>query len=144
MASLNIYIRSLCPVAHPWNALFHLSFLIPGQSVGLFWRGISPSQGRYLHKHKIISDIHAVSGIRTHDDTIRGCEDSSCLRTFGHYDRRIRCHHWKLIFGKGWDCNTDWSISTTLTKTHFLGKIRYCNADWSIITLFITAWRYLM
>jgi hypothetical protein len=59
---------SLFPVApywsvgHPWKALFHFSFLILGQSVGLFWRGISPSQSRYLHseqhKHRINSDTH--------------------------------------------------------------------------------------
>jgi hypothetical protein len=37
-------------IAHPWNALFHFSFLILKHSVGLLRRGISPSQGRYLHR----------------------------------------------------------------------------------------------
>jgi hypothetical protein len=37
------------------------SFLIHIQSVGLLGRGISPSQGHYLH-----TDIHASSGMRTH------------------------------------------------------------------------------
>jgi hypothetical protein len=35
---------------HPWNSLFHFSFLILGQSVRLLGREISPSQGRYLHR----------------------------------------------------------------------------------------------
>jgi hypothetical protein len=37
---------------------------------------ISPSEGRYLlkeqHKHRINLDIHASSGIRTHDPSVRG------------------------------------------------------------------------
>jgi hypothetical protein len=64
------------------------------QSVGLLGRGISPSQGRYLHteqhKHRINAhntDIHASSGIQTHDSSIRASEDSLCLRPRGHYDR---------------------------------------------------------
>jgi hypothetical protein len=39
------------------NTFFHFIFLILGQSIGLFGQGISPSQGRYLHreqhKHRI-------------------------------------------------------------------------------------------
>jgi hypothetical protein len=45
------------------------------QSVGLLGRGISPSQDRYLHsgqhKHRINADIHALSGIRTQDPSVR-------------------------------------------------------------------------
>jgi hypothetical protein len=55
---------SLFPVAptwsleHPWNASFLFSFLILRQSVGLLGRGINPSQGRYLYKHRINTDKH--------------------------------------------------------------------------------------
>jgi hypothetical protein len=70
------------------------SFLICfTQSVGLLRRGISPSQGRYLrtgqykHRMKAHTDIHASSGIRTHDPSIRAVEDGSCLRPRGHCDR---------------------------------------------------------
>jgi hypothetical protein len=45
-------------IGHPWNALFHFSFLILRQSVGLLGRGIRPSQGRYLHKHRINKEKH--------------------------------------------------------------------------------------
>jgi hypothetical protein len=67
------------------------------QTVGLLGRVISPSQGRCLHtrEHKHIinahTDIHALSGIRTHDPSVQASEDSSCLRPRGHWDRRWSC-----------------------------------------------------
>jgi hypothetical protein len=33
-------------------------------------------------------DIHASSGVRTHDPSVGACEDNSCLRPCGHCDRR--------------------------------------------------------
>jgi hypothetical protein len=76
------------------TALVHLgrlfSFLMYTQNVGLLLRGISPSQGRYLH-----TDIHALSGIRTHNPSIRTGENSSCLRSRGHCDRT-----WFILFPK--------------------------------------------
>jgi hypothetical protein len=69
------FIRSsmaLQPYVVPWP-LLHFCNLFT-QSVELLGRMFSPSQGRYLHtrqhKHRInvhTSDIHALSGIRTHD-----------------------------------------------------------------------------
>jgi hypothetical protein len=54
-----------------------LSFVIFfTQTVGLLGRVISPSQGRYLHtgqhEHKINAhtNMHALSGIRTHDPSV--------------------------------------------------------------------------
>jgi hypothetical protein len=61
------------------------SLLIYTHSVGLLGRGISPSQGRYLHtgqhKHRINAhiDIHALSGIRTHDPSVRASEDRAAI-----------------------------------------------------------------
>jgi hypothetical protein len=37
----------------------------------------------------MLTDIHARSGIRTHDPCVRAGEDISCLRPLGHYDLRI-------------------------------------------------------
>jgi hypothetical protein len=34
------------------------------------------------------TNIHALSGIRTHDPSVRASEDNSCLRRRGHCDRR--------------------------------------------------------
>jgi hypothetical protein len=58
------------------------------QSVGLLGRGISPSQGRYLHTEQTHTDIHASSGIGTHDPSVGACEDISYLRPRGHCDRQ--------------------------------------------------------
>jgi hypothetical protein len=59
----------LWSLTYLWNALFHFSFLILIQLVGLLGRGISSSQGRYLHKHRIDADKHP------------------CLRPHSHCDR---------------------------------------------------------
>jgi hypothetical protein len=45
-------------IGHVRNALFHFSFLILRQSVRLLGWGMSPSQGRYLYKHRINTDRH--------------------------------------------------------------------------------------
>jgi hypothetical protein len=62
-------------------------------SVGLLGRGISPTQDHYLHrttktqnKH---TDIHALSGIRTYDPSVRASEDISCLRPRDNCDRLL-------------------------------------------------------
>jgi hypothetical protein len=50
--SLSLSLYPVAPtwrIGYPWNALFHFSFLILKQSVGLLGRGISQSQDRYLH-----------------------------------------------------------------------------------------------
>jgi hypothetical protein len=54
----------LWSMGHPWNALFHFSFFILRQSAGLLRRGISPSQGRYVHTEQHKHRINAQSSIR--------------------------------------------------------------------------------
>jgi hypothetical protein len=69
--------------------LWTLAAFSVSQSVGLLGRWISPSQGRYLHteqhKHRINADFHALSGIRTHDPSVRATEDGSCLIPRAHH-----------------------------------------------------------
>jgi hypothetical protein len=48
--SLFFLLLPLRSIRHPWNASFHFSFLILGQSLRLLGRKISPSEGRYLHR----------------------------------------------------------------------------------------------
>jgi hypothetical protein len=81
---------------HQWlyrPGLFFSFVIFFAQMVGLLGRVISPPQGRYLHtgQHKHIinahTDIHALSGIRTHELSVRASEESSCLRQRGHCDR---------------------------------------------------------
>jgi hypothetical protein len=70
------------------------------QSVGFLELVIGPSQGLYIntgqHKHRINAhththtpNIHALSGIRAHDHSVRASEDSSCFRPLGYRDRPI-------------------------------------------------------
>jgi hypothetical protein len=60
----------------PWPIF---SLLIYSQSVGLLGWVISSSQGLYLNteKHIYTPNIHAPSGIRTHDHSFRESEDRS-------------------------------------------------------------------
>jgi hypothetical protein len=86
-----------------------LQFLNITQSVGLLGRGIRPTQGLYLHRttqtqNKTLTNIHALSGIRNHDPSVRAAEDISCLRTRGHCDRLLLQFSlpklgWALHFG---------------------------------------------
>jgi hypothetical protein len=81
------YYVSVHPFLGPWP---HFQFLDPIQLVGLLGQGISPLQGFYLHTiNAHNTDIHALSGIRTHDLSIRASEDSSCLRPRAHCDRQF-------------------------------------------------------
>jgi hypothetical protein len=81
------YSRNLGLGLPPWNSLFQFGFLDFRQSVGLLGRVISSSQGIYLyintekrtHTHTKILNIHALSGIRTHDPGFRASESSSCF-----------------------------------------------------------------
>jgi hypothetical protein len=89
-----IIIMAVQPFVGPWP-LFSVSWSYT-QSVGLLGRGISPSQGRYLHteqhKNRINAhntDIHALSGVRTHDPSVWANEDCSCLRPRGHWYRPL-------------------------------------------------------
>jgi hypothetical protein len=84
--------------------LLFCSVIFVTKEVGLLGRVISPSQGRYLHtgqhKHRINAhtDIHALSGIRTHDSSIRASEDSSSLRPRSHRDRPFFPPDWINIW----------------------------------------------
>jgi hypothetical protein len=59
------------------------------QLVGLLDESARRKAATYTgqHKHRINADIHAHSGIRTHDPSVRAEEDISCLRPRGHRDR---------------------------------------------------------
>jgi hypothetical protein len=56
--------------------------------VGLLGRGISPTQGLYLHRttqhRKTQTNIRAPSRIRSCDPNVRAAEDSTCLRPLGY------------------------------------------------------------
>jgi hypothetical protein len=49
------------------------------------------TQGK-KHRKNAYTDIHAFSGIRTHDPRFRAIEGSPCLRQRGHCDRQVYKH----------------------------------------------------
>jgi hypothetical protein len=69
--------------------------------MNLFWRFVRtpwtgyqpnarplPTQDNTIQKNAD-THIHASSGIRTHDPSVRAVEDSTCLRPRGHWDRLV-------------------------------------------------------
>jgi hypothetical protein len=85
----------LWSIGHPSNSLFHFSSLTPRQSVGLFRRGISPLQGRYLHIHRINADRDP--SLEWDSNPWSQC---SCLRARGHCDRQfilLQCQQIRVI-----------------------------------------------
>jgi hypothetical protein len=75
-----------------WSVGLISQFLDHSQTVGLLGWVISSSQGLYLntgqHKHRKThthtSNIHSLTGIRTHDPGLRASEDSTCPRPLGY------------------------------------------------------------
>jgi hypothetical protein len=47
------------------------------------------------------TDIHALSGIRTHDPRVRGSEENSCLRQSSHCDRQTSGYRSGFYLSKG-------------------------------------------
>jgi hypothetical protein len=91
---LNIFIY-IPLIPYSYGVEFYFILCIYTQSVRLLGRVIGPLQGLHLntgqHKHRIkrthTSNMHAQSGIRTHDRSVRASEDSSRLRPLGYRDR---------------------------------------------------------
>jgi hypothetical protein len=71
------------------SGLFFSFVSISTQTAGLLERVISPSQCRYIntgqHEHRIKAhtNIHALSGIPTHDASVRASQDSRETQTDG-------------------------------------------------------------
>jgi hypothetical protein len=82
------------PVRAFMDLLCFFSFLIYTQFVRLLGRGISSSQGRYLHTEYTHTNIHASSGIRAHDSSVLAGEDGSCVRRRRHCDRQDSWISW--------------------------------------------------
>jgi len=61
--------------------------------VGHLGRGVSPTQGHYLHtaaQHRNTrTHVRATSGIRTCDPNVQAAKDSTCLRLLSHWDWQV-------------------------------------------------------
>jgi hypothetical protein len=97
--NINTFLYISIPLMPYSNGVEVVIFLwIYTQSVGFLGRVIGLSQGHYLntgqHKHRKTRthihthapNIHALSGIRAHDHSVRASEESSCLWPLGNRD----------------------------------------------------------
>jgi hypothetical protein len=124
---------ALQPFLGPWPLLT--------PSVGLLGRGISPSEGRFLHtgqhKHRINAVVHTSSGIRTHDPNVGASEDISCLRLRGHCDRQYKIQNCiiysfyqmllgrtieKDVMGGTWSTHGKWQVHIDILVRNPEGK----------------------
>jgi hypothetical protein len=81
----------------PWTlAAFSVSISYT-YSVGLLVQEISQSQGRFIHREYMHTNIHTSIRIRTHDPSVRAAEDCSCLRPSGNCDRCTAKTHTSFI-----------------------------------------------
>jgi hypothetical protein len=79
----------LQPFVGPWPLQFRNHFYTDCRTS---WKSDQPVAWPLLTQNntnriKAHTDIHALSGIRTHDPIVRAREDSSCLRPRGHSNR---------------------------------------------------------
>jgi hypothetical protein len=84
------------------NLGLYFSFLIYTQSVGLLDRGSARRKAATYTQNNTDAewthtDIHASSGIRAHDPSVREGEDGLWLRPRGHCDRHILIYRIKLL-----------------------------------------------
>jgi hypothetical protein len=74
---------ALQPFFGPWPLFNFLILYTVGRTP---WTGDQPIS-RPVPVHRINADIHALSGIRIHDPSVRASEDGSYLTPRGHRDR---------------------------------------------------------
>jgi hypothetical protein len=88
---LFLYLFPVAPIwsiKHPKNSLFHFSFLILRESVGLLGGGsASRKDATNTNTEQMQTYNHSLGGIRTHDTSAQASEESSCLRPRDHCDR---------------------------------------------------------
>jgi hypothetical protein len=126
--SVNDYLFLL----HPWNASFHLSFLISDSRLRLLRRVTSPvARPLPTHKHRINADKHPClewdSNPRCQCPSERTNEDFSCLRPRGHCERQQTY--------RAWDNRKLWSMSENVISFFWY---RSTDPSWSccVIQLF--------
>jgi hypothetical protein len=138
--SLSFLLPPLWSIGHPWKALFHFSFLILKQSVGVFGWGISPSQGRYLYKHRQTSTpwvgfeptipaferaktIHALDRAATWWDLLVSYKSGNALLV--NHKSITRCLWLDLVWVKTYFCSATLFLHTH-SQVQILGILQYC------------------
>jgi hypothetical protein len=85
---------ALQPFVGPWLFLQfrNLFFYTDGRAPWMSDQSVARPLPTHRTTHRINAhiDIHALSGIGTHDPSVRAGEDSSCLKPRGHCDCQFR------------------------------------------------------
>jgi hypothetical protein len=88
--------------------------------------------------NRINADIHALSGLQTHDPSVRVSEDISCLRPRGHCDRPYTYHRALIPYANQW---TIWKLHfwfnlfSELSFQDYILLTLISHDDFSILTL---------
>jgi hypothetical protein len=88
---------ALQPVVGPWPLLqflnhFYTDGRTPWTSDQPVARPLPTHRTTQIQNKRTHTDIHPLSGIRTHNPSVRASEDSSCLRPYGHRDWPSNLH----------------------------------------------------
>jgi hypothetical protein len=82
------YPLALTALLGPWSLLeFRNNFFLHGLTPWTIYKSVARPLPTHKRRIKSNTNIHASSGIRTHDYSVRASEDSSCFRPFGHRNR---------------------------------------------------------
>jgi hypothetical protein len=133
----------LQPFVGPWP-LLHFRNLFYTEVV-LFGRVISPSQGLYLHagqrKHRINAhtNIHELSGFRTHDPSVRANEDSPCL---DHAAIVIGTSQMVVLLYSGSFAILKFTQYFTISLYYF-AKLKFSSVHIILLQIFISNSRYI-
>jgi hypothetical protein len=94
----NFFSLALQPQFGPWptsmklsvSVRFSRSYRTPWAGDQLVARPLPVHKHRKMHTYTQTLNIHALSGIRTHDPSFRASEGSACPRPLGYRDRRSK------------------------------------------------------
>jgi hypothetical protein len=94
----------------------------------------------YLHTntekltHKQTLNIHALSGIRTHDPGFRANEDSACLRALGYRDRRLLILHYLKYLEKNLTLFVSFSSISVTSVENLKRNFIFCYVGFFLLT----------
>jgi hypothetical protein len=126
-----LYSSSAAGTRMSHRSMWHHSF-INASTLPFGWSLASSSvtwsarrKGQNKHRINPYTDIHALSGIRTHDPRVKASEDSSWLRPNSHCDRSLKSYHFQYTYY----IHTPVGISGLLIQGLFFCKVTYTRYD---------------
>jgi hypothetical protein len=128
----------------PWTLIqFHNHFFTDGRTPWMSDQLVArplpihrttQTQNKRIHT----PNIHALSGIRTHDPSVRASEDSSCLTPRSYCDRQTLFHVWNI--DKNMPCNQQVLIIICFCSVVLKILPKICNSMLRLWTFPHTGW----